>query len=69
MRFEIFLVGINVAPRGVVHPQGLQGADGDDRLLLEILRPQLLAIGNIEHAQAIDAETAFQRLALATCRA
>ena len=64
MRLEGLLVGIDVAPRGVVHPQRLQRADDHQRARADVLRADLVAVGDVEHAHAIDAEMRLQRLAV-----
>ena len=64
MRLEGLLVGIDVAPRGVVHPQRLQRADDHQRARADVLRADLVAVGDVEHAHAIHAEMRLQRLAV-----
>jgi hypothetical protein len=49
MRLHVLVVGIDLAAFGVVHPQRLDRADDNARVIADIVRTDRREVGDIEH--------------------
>ena len=49
VRFEVLVVGVDLAPLGVRDPKGLDGADHDAAMVAEIVRPDMGEVRDVEY--------------------